>query len=208
MKQKRLLLLALVLIIPLISMVSALPTLTQFFNAVGESELALILVGTIIFVICNFAIGRALGPDGKMAAGIISACLAIGGSYLTLRYGYTQQIGDFIFGFAYNLGLPADITYPVIFFIALGIFIFLAVVTTFSWALAIFGVLMILISSYTYESDLTVFIGIVLIIAAFVVGWIRHHFRNSMYISGGAGWLRGRAMRPGIFGLLSRAKKP
>lgn len=201
MKEKRgILLLSLLIIIPLIKVVSALPTITEFFNAIDEEELVLILLGAIIFIIANFSLKKAFGPEGKTPAGIIAGALAIGGAYFSLKYNYTQAIGDFISGLGFNIGIGSDSLYTVLFFVVIGVLILLAILTSISWAMIILGVFMILLSSYAYESDLVTVIGVGLIILAFIIGWLRHRYQNTMYMHRAGGWLGGRVTRPGIFG--------
>ncbi|VVB79831.1 Uncharacterised protein [uncultured archaeon] len=200
MKEKRgFLLISLLLIIPLIKLVSAL-TIQDFFYAVGEEQLALILTGVVIGLIAWWGLSRAFGPEGRLPATVIAVALAIGGSYLSLQYGYARAIGEFIFGLGLNVGVGSDVMYPVIFVVALGLLILLTIITSISWALIILGVMMILLSSYAYESNIVTAIGVIMILAAVVIGWIRHRFQNTTYISGGLGAFGRRVARPGIFG--------
>lgn len=207
MKEKRgLLLLFLLLILPLIEVVSAYSgqysSISNVFYAIGEENLTFAIVFIVSFLLINFALRRAFGPEQNTTAAVIAGALAIGGAYFSLKYGYSQAIGDFISGIGFNIGFGSDIMYPVIFFVALALLILLTVLTSISWALIILGVMMILLSSYAYESDLVTIIGIIMILIAIAIGWARHRWQNTMYTGGGVlgRWMGGRVMRPGIFG--------
>lgn len=197
--------------ITLIGIVSAYTTYggnldpRNFFYAVGEENLALAIVFIVAFVMIDLPLKKVFQGE-TAAAAVIAAALATGVSYFFLKYGYAQMIGDFIFNLGFSVGIPEGSLYTLIFILAVALLVILTWITTISWALITIGVLMILLSSYAYESDVVTLLGAGLIIAAIGIGWIRHYFQNSMYMHGGGGWLRGRVMRPGIFGLLSRRR--
>lgn len=151
-------------LIAMINFVSAQMGLSDLLSSIDEATLILYAVFIISFSLLFFSLGK-LFKENRAIAGIVSGAIALVITYTVNKTGFD------ISGFFIDLGISEDILLMIVPIIIIAGIIFMIIKFKLN-SLVIIGGFFIVFGIFVYGVVLFIIVGIILIIARIVIGYL------------------------------------